>query len=45
VGETGQFELFFNGKSFLGPSDGKFFSIEQVKEKIFADAMQLFPQN
>ena len=32
-GEKGQFELFQNGESFMKAGDGKFFDLENVKEK------------
>ena len=33
-GETGQFELFRNGESFMKrPAHGKFFDLEDVKKK------------
>ena len=44
-GETGQFELFFNGESFLRPSNGKFFGIEEVKEKMLESGRELFTQD
>ena len=34
VGETGQFELFRNGESFMKAGHGKFFDLENVKEKL-----------
>ena len=33
-GETGQFELFRNGESFMKAGHGKFFDLEDVKEKL-----------
>ena len=41
-GETGQYELFFNGESFLRPSNGKFFGIEDVKKKMLESGRKLF---
>ena len=33
-GDTGQFELFRSGESFLKAGHGKFFGIEDVEEKL-----------
>ena len=33
-GEKGQFELFQSGKSFMKAGHGKFFDLENVKEKL-----------
>ena len=41
-GETGQFELFMSGESFLKAGHGKFFGIEEVKEKMLESGRELF---
>ena len=41
-GETGQFELFRSGKSFMSAGHGKFFDIEDVKEKMVEMGLELF---
>ena len=41
-GETGQFELFMSGESFLKAGHGKFFGIEEVKEKMIESGRKLF---
>ena len=41
-GETGQFELFMSGESFLKAGHGKFFGIEEVKEKMIESGRELF---
>ena len=41
-GETGQFELFLSGESFIKAGHGKFFGIEEVKEKIVEKGLELF---
>ena len=41
-GETGQFELFRSGESFMSAGHGKFFDIEDVKEKMVEKGLELF---
>ena len=41
-GETGQLELFMSGESFLKAGHGKFFGIEEVKEKMLESGRELF---
>ena len=41
-GETGQFELFRSGESFMSAGHGKFFDIEDVKEKMVEMGLELF---
>ena len=41
-GETGQFELFMSGESFLKAGHGKFFGIEEVKHKMLESGRELF---
>ena len=41
-GETGQFELFMSGESFLKAGHGKFFGIEEVKEKMLESGREIF---
>ena len=38
-GETGQFELFRSGESFMKAGHGKFFTIEDVKEKLAGNGL------
>ena len=41
-GERGQFELFQSGKSFMSAGHGKFFGLEDVKEKLSESGQDLF---
>ena len=41
-GEKGQFELFQSGKSFMSTGHGKFFVLEDVKEKLSESGQDLF---
>ena len=41
-GETGQFELFMSGDTFLKAGHGKFFGIEEVKQKMLESGRKLF---
>ena len=41
-GETGQFELFRSGESFMSAGHGKFFDLEDVKEKMVEMGLELF---
>ena len=41
-GEKGQFELFQSGKSFMSTGHGKFFGLEDVKEKLSESGQDLF---
>ena len=41
-GETGQFELFRSGESFMSAGHGKFFDIEDVKEKMVEIGQEFF---
>ena len=41
-GETGQFELFMSGESFLKAGHGKFFGIEEVKQKMIESGRKIF---
>jgi len=41
-GETGQFELFRNGESFMSAGHGKFFDLEDVKKKLSESGQDLF---
>jgi hypothetical protein len=41
-GETGQFELFQSGVSFMKTGHGKFFVIEDVKEKLAQMGTEVF---
>ena len=41
-GNTGQFELFQSGESFMSAGHGKFFDIEDVKEKMVEKGLKLF---
>ena len=41
-GETGQFELFQNGESFMKAGHGKFFDLENVKEKLAEKGTPIF---
>ena len=41
-GETGQFELFRNGESFLKAGHGKFFMIEDVQARLTTEGFQQF---
>ena len=43
-GETGQFELFRSGESFMSKKDnrGKFFDFEDVKKKLTESGQDLF---
>ena len=41
-GETGQFELFHSGESFLKAGHGKFFGIEEVKVKMIEEGKMYF---
>ena len=41
-GEKGQFELFRSGKSFMSTGHGKFFGLEDVKEKLSESGQDLF---
>ena len=41
-GETGQFELFRNGESFMKAGHGKFFDLENVKEKLAEKGTPIF---
>ena len=41
-GETGQFELFRSGESFMSAGHGKFFDIEDVKRKLSESGQDLF---
>ena len=41
-GNTGQFELFQSGESFMSAGHGKFFDIEDVREKMVEKGLELF---
>ena len=41
-GETGQFELFRSGESFMKAGHGKFFDLEDVKEKLAEAGTSIF---
>ena len=41
-GETGQFELFRSGESFMKGGHGKFFDLEDVKKKLTESGQDLF---
>ena len=41
-GKKGQFELFQSGKSFMSTGHGKFFVLEDVKEKLSESGQDLF---
>ena len=41
-GEKGQFELFQNGESFIKAGHGKFFDLENVKEKLAEKGTPIF---
>ena len=41
-GEKGQFELFQSGVSFMKAGHGKFFDLEDVKEKMVEMGLELF---
>ena len=41
-GETGQFELFRSGESFMKAGHGKFFDLEDVKKKLTESGQDLF---
>ena len=41
-GEKGQFELFQSGKSFMKAGHGKFFDLENVKEKLAEKGTPIF---
>ena len=41
-GETGQFELFRSGVSFMKAGHGKFFDLEDVKKKLTESGQDLF---
>ena len=41
-GETGQFELFRNGESFLKAGHGKFFMIEDVQSRLTTEGFHQF---
>ena len=41
-GKKGQFELFQSGKSFMSTGHGKFFDLEDVKEKLSESGQDLF---
>ena len=41
-GSTGQFELFLSGESFMSAGHGKFFNIEDVREKMVEKGLELF---
>ena len=41
-GETGQFELFRSGESFMSAGHGKFFDLEDVKKKLTESGQDLF---
>ena len=41
-GERGQFELFQSGVSFMSAGHGKFFDLEDVKEKLSKSGQNLF---
>jgi len=41
-GEKGQFELFQSGVSFMSAGHGKFFDLEDVKEKLSKSGQNLF---
>ena len=41
-GKKGQFELFQNGESFMKAGDGKFFDLENVKEKLAETGISIF---
>ena len=41
-GKKGQFELFQSGKSFMSTGHGKFFGLEDVKEKLSESGQDLF---
>ena len=41
-GERGQFELFRNGESFMKAGHGKFFDLENVKEKLAEKGTPIF---
>ena len=41
-GETGQFELFRSGESFMSAGHGKFFDLGDVKKKLTESGQDLF---
>ena len=41
-GKTGQFELFWNGESFMKAGHGKFFDLGDVKKKLTESGQDLF---
>ena len=41
-GERGQFELFQSGKSFMKAGHGKFFDLEDVKDKLAEAGTSIF---
>ena len=41
-GERGQFELFRSGKSFMKAGHGKFFDLEDVKDKLAEAGTSIF---